>query len=204
MELESIRLTDVIPVAPARLYEAWLDAAAHSAMTGSPATVEPTVGGKFSAWDDYITGENVELVPGQKIVQRWRAQDFPVDAAHSLLAVTFEEDPGGTLVTIEHTELPEPMGKAFTDGWVQFYFKPMKKHFKTEAKKAASEAKKADAAKKAEAKKAAPKKTAKKAEAKKAAPKKTAKKAAPKKGAAGARRAAGSSAKSPSENPPPP
>lgn len=208
MELESIRLTDVIPVTPARLYDAWMDAVAHSAMTGSPATIEPSVGGNFTAWEGYISGVNDALVPGEKIVQRWRAQDFPVDAEHSKLVVTFAPDEGGTLVTIEHSELPKGMGEGFLKGWDEFYFKPMKKHFKKAATvKKAAPVKKTAPAKKAVAKKAAPAKkaAAKKAVAKKAVAKKpAAKRAVAKKPAAKKAAAKKPAAKLGDEDPPAP
>jgi uncharacterized protein YndB with AHSA1/START domain len=155
MGLESIRLAEVIPAGPERIYRAWLDADEHSAFTGGKATVDPKVGGRITAWDDYITGSNEELIPGAKIVQRWRSTDFPVDAADSTVTVTFAPDPGGALVTIEHTDIPEGQGKSYEEGWVQYYFLPMKTYFK----KADARAKKVAAAKKvAPAKKVAAKK----------------------------------------------
>jgi activator of HSP90 ATPase len=43
--------------------------------------------------------------------------------------VRFEETPGGTLLTLVHTGLPEGMEKDFEKGWKEYYFKPMKKYF---------------------------------------------------------------------------
>jgi len=40
-------------------------------MTGSPAHVDGDAGGAFSAWDGYIFGRNLELIPDQCIVQAW-------------------------------------------------------------------------------------------------------------------------------------
>jgi uncharacterized protein YndB with AHSA1/START domain len=197
MEVESICVSEVIPATPERIYRAWLDDAEHSAFTGGKATVEPTVGGRFTAWDGYIEGVTQELVPGVKIAQRWRSTDFPPDAADSSVVVTFMTEPSGTLVTIEHTEIPVGQGKAYEQGWVDYYFGPMKTYFGSAgasgspAKAASKPAAKKAAAKKPVAKKPAAKKAvakkpaAKKAAATKAAAKKpAAKKAVSKKAAA--------------------
>ena len=43
-------VSDIIPAGPSEIYEAWLRSEGHTAMTGSPAQVDGTIGGKFSAW----------------------------------------------------------------------------------------------------------------------------------------------------------
>jgi hypothetical protein len=39
------------------------------------AEISREVGGAYSAYSGYITGQNLELLPDQKIVQSWRAVD---------------------------------------------------------------------------------------------------------------------------------
>jgi uncharacterized protein YndB with AHSA1/START domain len=65
-------LSSTIPATPEAIYEAWLDSATHSAMTGGEAEASNQLGAPHSAWDGYITGENLELGPGIRIVQTWR------------------------------------------------------------------------------------------------------------------------------------
>ncbi len=72
-------LSCTLPASPQAVYEAWLNSAAHSAMTGGKAKASKRVGAAFSAWDGYIVGKNIELVPGARIVQSWRASDFADD-----------------------------------------------------------------------------------------------------------------------------
>ncbi len=69
-------LSEIIPAPPAAIYDAWVNSRAHSAMTGSKATQSPRVGANVSAWDGYISGTNLELVPGKRIVQSWRTTKF--------------------------------------------------------------------------------------------------------------------------------
>lgn len=127
---ESIRVSAVIPVKRQTLYRAWLDGKGHSAFTGAKAHVVPRVGGRFSAWDGYIEGKTLELEPGRKIVQSWRSSDFPAESGDSRLVVSFQDVPGGTKITLHHTEIPEGQGKGYKRGWRDFYFSPMKAYFR--------------------------------------------------------------------------
>ncbi len=129
MATESIRVSATIPASPQQIYGAWLDGAKHTKMTGGAATGEPRVGAKHSSWDGYIFGETLELDDGRRVVQSWRATDFPEDAGDSRVVVHLEPEGDGTRLTIEHTDLPEGSGDRFTTGWDDFYFKPMKKYF---------------------------------------------------------------------------
>ena len=69
-------LSDVIPATPQAVYDAWMSSAGHTAMTGSPAMVDPHVGGAFEACDGYIVGRTLSLEPGRRIVQSWRTSEF--------------------------------------------------------------------------------------------------------------------------------
>ena len=118
----------LIPADPDAVYTAWLDADLHSEMTGGAATVDPTVGGTFMAWGDHITGKNLELEPGKRIVQSWRTTDFEQNDPDSQIDVRFEEADGGCKVTLHHSNLP-PHGTRYESGWVSHYFEPMQKYF---------------------------------------------------------------------------
>ncbi|MEJ2193954.1 MAG: SRPBCC domain-containing protein [Ignavibacteriaceae bacterium] len=128
--IESIKISEVFPVSAKRLYDAWLNSEEHSEFTGSKAEIRPTVGSRFSAWDGYITGTNITLQPYGRIVQNWRATDFPKGAMESKLEILFEKTNSGTRVTLIHTKLPSAKIKDYEKGWVEHYFKPMKKYFK--------------------------------------------------------------------------
>lgn len=128
--LESIEVADVIPASPKQIYDAWLDSAGHTAMTGgSQAKVDPRPGGQFSAWDGYISGTTLELEPNRRIVQAWRTTEFPEGSQDSRLEVLLEKASGGTRVTFRHSGIPEGQGGEYAQGWVDFYFEPMKRHF---------------------------------------------------------------------------
>ncbi len=138
MPVDTIVVSRILPATPAQIFTAWLDAAEHAAMTGSPATVESAeVGGRFTAWDGYIDGSHLALDPGVRIVQSWRSDDFPADALDSLLEVSLEPAPGGTRVTLRHGDLPEGQGPAVLEGWEEFYLTPMERYFRRAGRKGA-------------------------------------------------------------------
>ena len=126
---DTIRVSAIVPAPPERVYGAWLDSEEHSAITHSTAGVEPWVGGRHSAWGGSIRGTTVELQPNRRIVQTWWASDFPPGSEESRLEVLFEPVPGGTLVTINHTGLPQGRGHRYEDGWKDFYLENMKTYF---------------------------------------------------------------------------
>jgi activator of HSP90 ATPase len=125
-----IRLSAVFPVSAEALYTAWLSSRGHSAFTGSKAQVDPNAGGKFTAWDGYISGETVEVTVFRRIVQKWRCTDFPDDSPDSTLEIRFEEEKGGTRLELVHAGFPKDQAKDLEKGWKEYYFKPMKKYFK--------------------------------------------------------------------------
>jgi uncharacterized protein YndB with AHSA1/START domain len=130
MPTESIRVSARFPVTPDRLYAAWLDSQEHTRFTGDTARVDPLVGGRFSSWSGYISGENLELEPARRIVQSWRTTEFPDDSENSRVVVTFEPEGDGTRLTIEHTDIPEGHGDRCEDGWIDYYFEPMQRYFR--------------------------------------------------------------------------
>ena len=118
----------VIPATPQEVYRAWLSSDGHSGMTGSSAKISDQVGGEFEAWDGYIHGKNLELVPNKRIVQAWRTSEFSQDEPDSRIEVTLEPAGSQTKLTLKHTGLP-PHGGQYESGWVESYFEPMKEYF---------------------------------------------------------------------------
>jgi len=175
MPTETIELSRHLPAPPLRIYDAWLDAADHAAMTGGKATVESReVGGRYTAWDGYIDGSHVALEPGVRIVQSWRSDDFPADAVDSLLEVRLAPEDDGTRITIRHSDLPEGQGPGLLEAWDEYYLTPMEAFFQAEVKAArGARGKRKGAARKKAGRKAAARGTAK------AAPKARAAKKAP-------------------------
>lgn len=122
-------LTTVLPVSAKKIFKTWLSSNGHSAMTGSSAKVTGRVGGKFTAWDGYISGKTLELEPPHRILQAWRTTEFPEDAPDSMVEILLKEVKGGTKITLKHRNMPEEQVDSYRQGWDDFYFKPMKEYF---------------------------------------------------------------------------
>ena len=111
------------------LFHAWLSSEEHSAFTEAGAEIENVIGGKFTAWDGYIEGKTLEIEPSNRILQSWRTTAFPENSRDSTLEIIFEEEGSGTKVTLKHSNIPAGDGEEYKQGWIDFYFIPMKKYF---------------------------------------------------------------------------
>ena len=122
-----IRQTVTFKASPHEVYEALMDSEKHAAFSGGAARISREVGGEFMAYDDYIAGRNIELVPDQKIVQDWRAVDWP-EGYYSRITFELMPIPDGTRLDFTHENLPEGTEEEFTQGWIDNYWDPMKQY----------------------------------------------------------------------------
>jgi activator of HSP90 ATPase len=122
-------VSTILPATPEKVFEAWLSSGGHSAMTGSPATVEPHVGGSFTAWDGYITGKTLEMKPNSRIVQAWRTSEFSDENPDSRLEILLEPTKRGTKLTLIHSNIQDGRAESYESGWDENYFQPMKEYF---------------------------------------------------------------------------
>ena len=127
---ETIKQKVLIPATPMEVYEAFIDQKKHSKFTGSKATCDPKVGGKFTAWDGYISGKNIELDRGKRIVQEWQTTEWPEGHAPSRLELSFKKAEGGTELFMVHSGVPAEQAADTAQGWIDFYWEPLKKYFK--------------------------------------------------------------------------
>lgn len=134
-EVSTITQKVLIPkVTPKQVYDAFVDPKKHSEFTGAEATGKPVVGGKFTAWNQYITGQFVELKDGERVVQEWMSTDFPNGYGPSRLELTFCAVPKGTEISMVHSNVPKEIAQDAANGWVEFYWEPMKQYFKNQSK----------------------------------------------------------------------
>jgi uncharacterized protein YndB with AHSA1/START domain len=126
---ETVHAIGTIKAKPKAVYDAWIDAKKHAAMTGAAAESKAVVGGEFTAWDGYIQGTHLELQSPALIVQAWRTTDFDDKDADSKVIVVLEGEDGGTRVTIVHTDIPKGQGASYAQGWHDHYLTPMRRYF---------------------------------------------------------------------------
>ncbi len=121
-------VSEIFPASRQDIYNAWLDGQSHSLMTGSNATAGTNVGDSFTSFDAYAWGKNLELVPNERIVQSWRTTEFSNEDKDSIIEILFEENGEFTKLIINHSKLP-PHGNTYQQGWIDYYFEPMKDYF---------------------------------------------------------------------------
>jgi activator of HSP90 ATPase len=126
---KSLNLSVLLSASPEEIYHAWLSSEEHGLFTGGKAKIDNKIGGRFTAWDGYIEGVTVELHPYSKIIQSWRTSDFPKQSPDSKLEVLLTPESGKTMLTLIHSGIPDGQAEEYRQGWLDYYFEPMKKYF---------------------------------------------------------------------------
>ncbi len=103
------------------LYEALMDSKKHAAFTEAQTTISRKAGGAFQAYDGYATGKNLELIPDKKIVQSWRASDWP-EGHYSMVTFEFKEKNGETVLEFTQTDIPAEAYAEIEQGWQEWYW----------------------------------------------------------------------------------
>ena len=116
------------------VYQLLADSKLHSAFSGERAAISKKVGGAFSAYSGHITGINVDLCPGKRIVQAWRAKDFPTGIFSMATFNLAETRDGGTELVLTHRGGPKDLIPGIENGWREFYWNRMKEYLARGAK----------------------------------------------------------------------
>jgi activator of HSP90 ATPase len=126
------------PAAPARAYAALLDPrqfdrivelsgvmqAMHLKSAGS--RINPHAGGAFALFGGYITGRQLELLPNQRIVQAWRAADWPA-GVYSVVRFELHAHDAGCRMVFDQRGFPDEEAKSLAEGWQSHYWEPLRK-----------------------------------------------------------------------------
>ncbi|MGA9399117.1 MAG: SRPBCC domain-containing protein [Anaerolineaceae bacterium] len=126
---EQFTIQKMIRARPEQVIQTWLESRLHNVITGGNYQIDPVAGGKFTAWDGYITGTIIEIEPPIRISMHWRASEFPQDAPDSQLELSFEGKGNETLITLKHSNIPEGLGESYRQGWLNFYLNALAKYY---------------------------------------------------------------------------
>lgn len=118
----------MISADPAQVYAVLADASTLSGLSGKRGVVGAAAGDEFAAFDGNVVGRQIELVPGERIVQAWR---FPVWApgVYSIVRFTLTPADDGTQLDIEQHGVPEDWHVHVNTNWPVFYLTPLTEHF---------------------------------------------------------------------------
>jgi activator of HSP90 ATPase len=113
---------------PARIYDALLSAKRFSDFSGmAGAQIDPQLGGTFSIFKGHIIGRSLELLPDRRIVQAWRAVDWP-EGVYSIARFELTPRGSGTLLIFDHTGFPSKLAEHLETGWIDHYWNPLRKY----------------------------------------------------------------------------
>src|SRR5689334_21212989 len=106
--MANIHCEVTLGAAPERVYETLVDAHRFGELTGAPASGGSAEGAPFSAFAGHVTGRHVELLPGKRVVQAWRARTWP-DGLYSIVRFELQASGTGTKLVFDHDGFPADM-----------------------------------------------------------------------------------------------
>ena len=130
MKTVTVKQGAMMPGTPTEVYQLLMDEKKHAAFTGGEAKISPKVGGTFQTFDGWASGRNLVLIPGKKIVQTWRGEDWPA-GHYSTITIHLLKAPKGTKLLFAQTDVPTSVAKDVAKGWKEYYWGPMKEFLGT-------------------------------------------------------------------------
>ncbi len=125
---KEIKKTLIVNTSPQNVYNTLLDAEKHSVLTGEPAEIDHTEGGKFSVFGGAIYGKTTHLIPNKKIVQKWRTQAWE-ENLYSETSFILEKVREGTKIIFSHKGIPSKHVQMIEEGWNKNYWEKMADFF---------------------------------------------------------------------------
>jgi activator of HSP90 ATPase len=124
--MKTIKKSMVFNTSSLELYDYLTNGKKFAKITGQKATNDCKIGGKFSAYDDYIHGTNEELVPGKKIVQKWTCADFPEGHMTDVKIELKKNGEKQTELDFTQENIPDDFFEDIQIAWDEFYWEPIK------------------------------------------------------------------------------
>jgi activator of HSP90 ATPase len=91
-----------------------------------PAEISREAGGAFALYGGFITGRHIELVPDVRVVQAWRAGDWP-PGVYSIASFELVKQGSGSKIVFDHTGFPKGKAESLALGWKTHYWEPLAK-----------------------------------------------------------------------------
>lgn len=122
--------TVIIDCPAAAVYGFFVDAQEHSEITGASASIDPRPGGLFSSCEGEIDGQFTQLLPGELIVMKWRAnlEEWP-KAEYAVLSLELFQSSDGTTVEMLMTDVPESCAEAVDQIFYEYFWQPLQREF---------------------------------------------------------------------------
>ena len=108
-----------INTGPTDVYSAITNPFTIELWSGYPAVMSTEPGSEFSLWGGDITGKNLEFIQDKKVVQEWY---FGEQSEKSIVTISITNDGENSIVTVEHTNIPDEDFDDIAEGWREYYF----------------------------------------------------------------------------------
>jgi activator of HSP90 ATPase len=129
----SIHQEAVIEASPGQIYEFLTNGEIFAAATEQPAQVSDREGEPFSLFGGRVEGRQIELVPGERVVQAWRFGSAHPDAwepgVYSIVRFTLRPENDATRFLIDHDGIPPEWQDHIQTGYPTFYQGPLSRYF---------------------------------------------------------------------------
>lgn len=116
--MKTFKKTFKINAEPSDVYSALTNPYTIELWSGYKAEMSEVPGSDFSLWEGDITGKNLEFVPGRKVVQEWY---FGEQSEKSIVSITIQADKENSMVTVEHSNIPDEDFADIAEGWREYY-----------------------------------------------------------------------------------
>ena len=119
-----IRQSVVLPAAPEKLFEMYMNPVTHQTITGAPVNIEDQSGAEFRAFDGALTGTILEVIKPRLIIKSWRSINFLDEDPDSTLILSFTSDGDKGRIDLVHLDVPDQDYDGIDQGWEKYYWTP--------------------------------------------------------------------------------
>lgn len=124
--MKKIRQQFKINASVETVYRALTDPILIEQWSEAKALMNDYIGGRFSLFNGYIVGQNLEVKPNARISQNWRLKNW-TDLSHVQLEL--KRDGKGTIVDLLHDNIPDTDYVNVQQGWNRSYLGKLQRFF---------------------------------------------------------------------------
>lgn len=128
LKMSSVEMNQNFQCTGEELYRALTVTEMMVAFSRGPVISDVKKGGKFELFGGNIHGEYIELVPGKKIVQKWRYKKWP-DGHYSTVTMEIEQESDHTELKLRQTDVPASEADTTRENWERYYWDSLKRTF---------------------------------------------------------------------------
>jgi activator of HSP90 ATPase len=132
---KNVILAASLPATPDKLFDMYLDAESHAAITGASVIIEPHAGAPFRAFNGMLSGIILHVEPKRLIVQTWRSANWPATAIDSVLTLSFWPQEEGARIELVHVNVSEDDFAGVSQGWAKYYWDPWRAYLLDEGRR---------------------------------------------------------------------